>query len=506
MLDICKKLFTAWNEAGVRYCHWKSNEHLEEGLDGLTDLDIYVVPEDREKAEALLTASEYLKFIPQKGARYPNVDEWIGFDYATGALVHVHQHYQIITGTKFTKEYVFPIDGLLTDTRVIDGETGVYIAAPEVEIIILYCRIALKATDKKHIKPDGDYQKEIDYLKERMDSDKVRENCTVFAGINGAELYSLIEKTAPTEAEWYRGYLTVHRLLKKYKKTSSFNAKLRKKYFIYRSMWNAAKRKYLHITPIKRKTPPAGGMSICFIGADGSGKSTVSIDIKKWLNWKIEAERFYLGSGDHYNGIVKRLLAKGKSKSKGSSAPEAASEGNVSSDKPKAKRKLSLKGRLLRFGFNILQCVYLRQIAERSLKELKRAKKYEKKGGIALFDRFPQNQFEGMYDGPKIRCRYPDGGVFVRSQAKREERAIVKAQKYQPALTFKLLLPPEESVRRKPDHTIEEVAPKAAITEKLVFENSTVVDIDATQPYDSELLEIKRKIWAQMLKNNVNKR
>ena len=52
MLEVCKHLFNQWNDQGIRYCHWKSNEHLMEGLDGETDLDIYVYPTDKEKAEA----------------------------------------------------------------------------------------------------------------------------------------------------------------------------------------------------------------------------------------------------------------------------------------------------------------------------------------------------------------------------------------------------------------------------------------------------------------------
>ena len=147
----------------------------------------------------------------------------------------------------------------------------------------------------------------------------------------------------------------------------------------------------------------------------------------------------------------------------------------------------------------ILQSIYLRQIAERSLSELKKADKYVLRGGIAIFDRFPQEQFIGMYDGPKIRYRYPDSGLFVRAQAKREEKAIMLAQKYQPQLIFKLLRPPEESVRRKPEHTLAEVAPKAEITKKLVFEGAHVIDVDATQPYDMELIEIKRHIWNEIL-------
>ncbi len=49
------------------------------------------------------------------------------------------------------------------------------------------------------------------------------------------------------------------------------------------------------------------GFSVAFIGQDGAGKSTVSDLICSWLNWKIEAKKFYLGSGDHYNSPLKKV-------------------------------------------------------------------------------------------------------------------------------------------------------------------------------------------------------
>ena len=128
MLQICKLLFELWNK-DVRYCHWKSNEHLIEGLQGTTDLDVFVLPEDRSLAEKKLKQCKYIKFTPQDSSRYPMVDEWIGFDESTGKLVHVHLHYRIITGTKFCKEYVFPMDKMMIDYRILDPETNVFIAA-----------------------------------------------------------------------------------------------------------------------------------------------------------------------------------------------------------------------------------------------------------------------------------------------------------------------------------------------------------------------------------------
>lgn len=504
MLQICRKLFTDWNTENINYCHWKSNEHLMEGLDGLTDLDVYVAPADQKKAELSLAANEYIKFVPQKGARYPMVDEWIGFDYDTGKLVHVHLHYQIITGTKFNKEYIFPIDELLMKTKVLDEETQVYIASPDVEIIILYSRIVLKAKDKNNISPNKDYQVEIDYLKERINPAVLKENCTLLLGNDGNRFYDFIMKDALTKQEWYKLYEITENWLKKNRKFSKNAVKLRYYYYYFRNIRNAVFNQKLGKNYIGKKTLPGGGVSVCFLGADGSGKSTVSKDIKKWLTWKIEAKRFYLGSGDHYNGLIKRLLAKlgakGSSGKVKSNPEEKKSENTQPQQKPTS-TKMSVKRKVLHTGYAVLQSIYLKQIAVRSYKELKKAQKYISDGAVALYDRFPQNQFMGMYDGPKIAYRYfnEHKNLFVRLMAKKEEKAIEKAQKYQPNLMFKLILPPEESIRRKPDHTIEEVRPKAEITGKLKFENSKVIDIDATQNYDQELLEIKRIIWKEFV-------
>ncbi len=50
MLSICKQIFSSWNDNNIKYCHWKSNEHLEDGLNGETDLDLFIQPEDQTKS------------------------------------------------------------------------------------------------------------------------------------------------------------------------------------------------------------------------------------------------------------------------------------------------------------------------------------------------------------------------------------------------------------------------------------------------------------------------
>lgn len=503
MLNVCYDLFEAWNQSAILYCHWKSNEHLEEGLNGLTDLDVYVSKTCKDKAEKELQRLKYIKFRPQKSARYKDVDEWIGFDYETGKIVHVHLHYKIITGTKFVKEYEFPIEEEIIKTRVMDKKFSVYITAPELEIIILYTRIALKAKDKKHIVVKSDDEKEIAFLKERIDKEELRSNCLNLLGDNGEKFYALIEKEKLNEREWHEVFLCAKLWLKRHKRMSQIASFIRHKWFYYRNIYHAIIRKRLHKNTIGKKTLSPIGKSVCFLGADGSGKSTVSCEIEKWLTWKIEANRFYLGSGDHYNSFIKRLIRKANLKIKSSKKQNIVKTQDA---KPKSdvqpKKKESLFRQLAKTVYSVLNSMYLKQIAIHSYSEIKKAQKYIKKGAVALYDRFPQNQFAGMYDGPKIRIRYQKMGIIIKCLAVREEKAINKAQKYQPDLMFKLVLPAEESIRRKPDHTIEEVRPKAEMTEKLIFNNSKVFVIDATQPYEKEILEIKRIIWDELLNDN----
>lgn len=500
MLNVCKQLFDLWNSE-VEYCHWKSNEHLMDGLNGLTDLDVYVSPKDKDKAEELLIKTDYIKFKPQKGARYPMVDEWIGFDCDTGKLVHIHLHYRIITGTKYNKEYIFPLDSVVIENRVLDEETNVFVISPEIETIILYSRIVLKSNNKSNIILNKDYVKEIEYLKHRLSQERLREYCQEFIGDDGVVIYNYIAKEHLDNNEWYELYKLIYKWLKPYCTRNSLVVKLRYQYYYLRAVCNAILNNRFSKHVPTRKTFDRTGISVCFLGADGSGKSTVSLDVQKWLNWKLEASRFYLGSGDHYNGLTKKILNKVSSKYI-KKAPATKQDAPTQRRGNAPAKRESLKLRVLKWGYSLLQCHYLKTISVRSYKEIKKARKYTAVGAIAVFDRFPQLQFEGLYDGPKISVRFFEKykNVLFRWMSVVEVGAIRKAQCMQPDVVIKLHLPAEESIRRKPDHTLEEVKPKAEITAKLKFDSSSVYDVDATQDYEDELLEIKRIIWKEMLK------
>lgn len=492
MLDIVRVLLENWEKANVVYCHWKSNEHLEAALLGDTDLDVLVSKKCQRSCAEVLVDSGYVKLKIQVGAKYEDVEEWLGFDEKTGRFIHVHLHYKMITGKKHVKEYEFPFEELALDTRVKE-KNGVYVIDPHIEICILYMRIVLKAPSYDKVFIDSNYQKEISYLKEKIVPERLEEVCSIIFENDKDFVINQILNDYVTTEQWKIFLQIIDKRFGANKRYSSLAAK--NKSFFHKNLLQAKKviNRHQIFTPIvtKKTIPGIKGISICFVGCDGCGKSTLSRDIKAWLNWKLDSRIFYLGSGDHYHGLLKRIASRAV-KSNSSSA----SDENTSTDL----KKITFKGKIKR----IFGALMILQNEKYKLKTLKQSNKYIEKGGISIYDRFPQSQFEGIYDGPKINNKYSmyfDQIPILKKLAKKESDILEQCGMYSPTLVFKLHIPIDVAMLRKPDHNRQEIENKINITEQLQFDDSSLVlDVDATQHYEEEKLEIKKKIW-QLIKN-----
>lgn len=486
MLKISKRLFSDWNHSKILYCHWKSNEHLEEGLNGLTDLDVLVSPDNKSNCESILRDLNFIKCKPQFGSRYPAVEDWLGYDTMTGRLIHVHLHYQIITGHRGMKEYNLPWSQEALDTRIQDDSTGVYIIEPNLEILTLYTRIALKANIKNiydakigKFKLDYSYLKEIMYLKQRIDFKSLEALIEKYFG-RDSSLGDLIKKEVLTSRDFLLLTSYITKSMVPYRRTNAFLSFVLKNYYeIILPLRNISRKKVNRLI-IYKKTPQNGGMMAAFIGQDGSGKSTVTDEILAWLAWKLDANKFYLGSGEHYHSWQKNLKKKIEDKKK--------------------YKFVAIISALLTLSNHI-------SVAKRAYKLINKGKKYVQNGGIAIFDRYPQTIYFGINDGPKIRFNYLDRisspllRKYILYCAKVEENYLSKAERAVPGIIFKLILPPEISIKRKPEEDFETVKRKHEIIKSLLFSQSKVYPINAEGEYSTELKEIKGLIWDNLPKH-----
>ena len=188
LLYVSSHLFEIWNKENVNYCHWKSNEHLIPGINGDTDLDILVCKEDLIKVRQIMTEQGFIRFESQYGAKYRDIEDWIGFDDNTGKIIHIHLHTRLATGHKGMKEFSLPWIKEALSTRILDPETKIYVMNPNLELVTLYVRICLKTKFQQIIKYrinkkyafSKDVVSEINYLKQRIDYEKVYEILKVY--------------------------------------------------------------------------------------------------------------------------------------------------------------------------------------------------------------------------------------------------------------------------------------------------------------------------------------
>jgi len=495
VLNITLDLFRTLESQGVRHCHWKSNQHLDDALAGRTDIDLLVDDKQAGLCEAIIKKAGYKRFISPAWSNYPGIEDWIGFDHESGNLAHLHLHYHIVTGKKYVKELRLGFEKLILDTAVKESRFDVFITNPNLEIVLLIIRIGLKtsllsilsALPGKNPLPFNIMQ-ELNYLLAWTDELQVKKFATEILSEKISEEIITMIRAANIESP-----VSILKI------KTNISILLNRKRRFSRSRSSIIYCKHIIISRLAKfvgklnsfghdgkpgKRLAVSGSVIAVIGSDGSGKSTISSELKKWLSWKIETRKVYLGSGDGPVGLLTRSLQK--------LALLASSKQNNLQTAQQVQQKKSRKSNsfLRDFGF----CLKALSLANERLRKLEVAARGRQKGIIYITDRFPQHQYSGIYDGPRILSSGNDRKIR-RIFAARERKKYQEMEKFPADLIIKLHIPPEVAMQRKSDHAMANISRKTEITQQLIFPKSTVVDIDASQPLDDVLLAVKRTVW-----------
>lgn len=486
--------FQLCTEQNITYCHWKSNEHLLKGLMGKTDLDVLAEAEDKSALEKVLAQCNFKRVISHPWNTYNNVEDWMGVDYASGVQFHLHLHYALITGKKNVKEQKLPWEKLMLENRVLDDNTKIYICNPNLEILILYTRILLKRfkfrpipnnnANFKFSKPDA---MEIEYLKKRIKETEVR----AFAG----QMFS--DSCADMLMEAISASYVSNKFMRSLQKKIDCELKKDRLYsdistnvksFI---RWVIEKtQSVLHIKGKRKKKVITGGKLIAFLGADGSGKTTLATYTTEWLSWKIAVRYVYLGTGEGKASLLNRLLRRRAAKKNKKNAAEEIHMGEGGNTKKEKSDKKYPMWKLTLLNFVALSNAGYKK------KMIKKIQKYISQGEIVITDRYPQLQYEGINDG--VAITELGTGIYKLINTclrKRELKIMEYIAVYNPQIVIKLIIPLEVSRQRKQDSSEDTIRKKIQIVEEIHYGNAKEYSIDSAGKLEDTKEAVRECIW-----------
>ena len=176
MLSSIKRFLNLMDAYGIIYCHWKSNEHLQEALNGDTDLDMLFDSAQYTLIARVFAECDIKRFRATPLMQYNGIEDFIGFDQEKAKIWHVHTHYCLTIGEKHLKGYTIPFWGSAVLRNRIRGEENVWISSPADEYVLLLSRIALKLRWRDYpCRLAEDDRRELNWLKERTDRNELSE-------------------------------------------------------------------------------------------------------------------------------------------------------------------------------------------------------------------------------------------------------------------------------------------------------------------------------------------
>lgn len=502
--NIMISFFKMLSDNDINYVHFKSNVNLEYSFSGKGDFDVLIDPNKQNEIYKILISlnAKQVKTIIQK--QYPGVDNWLFYDYNSGIIYHLHLHYKLMTGKAYLKEYEIPWREFFFETRIYDKTWEIYIADSNLELILLNVRAVVKSHNADIVKSYLGLYKVHKSIQQERD--------LLLNEVSADEVFSMLEKLFSDK------YLDILKIIimKSQVNSASFirlSRIIRKELKLYRTINPICsncisffrKINYTCIRIIKRcggfintkKTSCTKGAIIAFVGVDGSGKSTTSKEIYKWMSKHFDCAQIYMGLGDGQTPLFVRIIKKIKTifdNHKGDTNLNI----SVNSDRYVKKRPISFFEKPMFFIKKSALVSTIISIEKNNFKKMVNMNKYRIKGGISILDRYPQIEMTNRNDGPKIATfkEIIKADNYVKRMEEKEIKYLNLVKEVKPDIIFRLNISSDESMKRKLDQTDISIAQrKIEDLQSIHFQNARIIDIDATQPYEDELLLIKKYIW-----------
>lgn len=485
-LSLILAVLADFRRQAICYCYWKSSRRVRSALAGESDLDLLIARHDQHRAQAILLTRGYKRFPSVSMRDHPAIESYLGYDERSGRLVHLHLHYQIVTGERLLKNYRVPWEAgiLARATRHPGQPVNMLDPASEATLLVVRASLELRRLDPVTLRG---WRRTVDRF--RLDQMQLAE--TVDRAQLAARASELLgEALGPMVADAICDGVPLE-------KNHGLRSAIRKHFTPYRSYnalearlrgaaralhWAAGilNRTFLHVPRPWNRRAPGGGHVVAVVGLDGSGKSTVNANIRAWLGSEIDVMPIYFGTGDGRPSLlllplklmVPLLTPLLKKK------PGSASHGKTTTETP---------GLL----YSLLLMVWAVVVARERRNKLIAAHRGASRGLVVVTDRYPQNEIDGFNDGPLLTHL-----VWAPLWLRRWEAAIYAlARRLPPDLVIKLKVSAKTVKQREPNMDSRTIDDRIEALPRLTFSCSRVVVIDAEQPLADVLAAVKHQIW-----------
>ncbi|WGY46802.1 hypothetical protein [Vibrio sp. ABG19] len=519
-LKVVTHFFRKMEQANIAYCHWKSNEHLQEGLLGITDLDVLVERGKTRQLNRALFDSGFKLFNAMATHGYPAVEDYLAVDASSGSMVHLHLHYQLICGEPHLKGYRLPWEHLILSERQYQETEHVFIVEPNMEMLLLIVRSVLKLRSRDRVlnalgQPyfRSERQREFAWLQQQLDVARLTDLTEHLLGHEAAlHIASIVRSAAPSLKQILDFKRCVQAKLNPFRTYMPLHARWRRTVREFFWICGGINKHYIHAPVPLRRISASGGLLIVLSGCDGCGKSTQVKSVQKWLAWKIDVISLYFGSGQGSSSVLRwplkmaaKLLRAASPERQLQSDPLAETNASLSHQNPSLTDMESNTQPY--FTQTVPSSSRLKQIAKaiwaltlslEKRQKLRQASRARNRGIVVLCDRYPQNQIMGFNDGPLLSHWLSHSSGMLRALARWEAQPYRTAEFYPPDLVIKLNISAPVAMERKSDMSFEQFKQRAAANLALNYPSPTrVINIDAEQPIEQVLLEIKNAIWRE---------
>jgi len=488
-LGLAKQLCDEAKIYGLKLCHWKSNQRLGLSVQGLTDLDFSIPPEQESELIVILKHLGFVEFRSRAWQRYSGVTDWLGVDLPSGVMLHLHLHTRLLTGLKSIKEQDLPWLEKLNDSVCIDQETGFLIPPKAFEAHLLLTREAIKSMNIKgvlkgirnKVPVSVETRNEMSWLLECCELDSLAE---WGRRLWGPERWGRMQPFFTDNNVWQvKEFMALRSEISEALSPYHHGFWLKNTVkFITMRLWahlDAVNARLTGATATGKRLLADSAPVIAIVGSDGAGKSTVVADLEKWLSWKADIAVVYMGTNHAWFRKLRKIILNWK-KSKNDKSYDKKTRG--------ANAEYSLKFPMW------VQPLKWAVMARVRLHLLRKALRLTRKGTIVLADRYPQIEVQGIFDGPS-RLDAPGLNWFGRLLQLDEHGSFRRMSTIKPDLVIKLMAPLDVALSRKPDHDPNLIASKIELTRRLQFGGVETVEVDTSLPLETVLLDVRRHIW-----------